>query len=231
VALHEGVEISGIFADGDTVRVPFGGAEVAARAAVITAGHGTNEVLRRLAGCMLQVPLTRDRPSEAKYFVPDPDARAQFTAEHMPVIAYLDAGIYVHPIVDGIVDAVKIGYYNPPDVPRGTTSIANIGEFVDRCMPGLRGAEVSDVRDVDQCDYDLVSDDEFVLGRLPGYPRIAVGVGWRGTGYKFAPWVGRALCQLALRTGTEYDLARFDPARFANHVDDRANALLPDEVH
>jgi glycine/D-amino acid oxidase-like deaminating enzyme len=66
---------------------------------------------------------------------------------------------------------------------------------------------------------------------MPGHPNVAVGVGWRGTGYKFAPWVGRVLCQLALKTGTEYDLTRFDPARFGDSVDDGADALLPDEVH
>ena len=41
--------------------------------------------------------------------------------------------------------------------------------------------------DVDQCDYDLVADDNFVLGAVPGYGNVFVGVGWRGTGYKFAP--------------------------------------------
>jgi hypothetical protein len=37
----------------------------------------------------------------------------------------------------------------------------------------------------------------------------------RGTGYKFAPWVGRVLAQLALQQGTVYDIGRFTPARFA----------------
>jgi sarcosine oxidase len=143
----------------------------------------------------------------------------------------LDAGIYVHPIVDGVVDAVKIGYYNPPDVPRGTTSIAGIAEFVDQCMPGLRGAQVAQVRDVDQCDYDLVSDDEFVLGPVPGYRKITVGVGWRGTGYKFAPWVGRVLARLALGEASGDDLGRFDPARFAEPVAHPVTALPPEEVH
>jgi glycine/D-amino acid oxidase-like deaminating enzyme len=41
-----------------------------------------------------------------------------------------------------------------------------------------------------------------------------MGVGWRGTGYKFAPWVGRVLAECALQGGTVYDVARFDPARF-----------------
>ena len=68
--------------------------------------------------------------------------------------------------------------------------------------------------DVDGCDYDLVADDDFVLGPVPGVPDVFVGVGWRGTGYKFAPWVGRVLHELARRGGTVYDIRRFDPARF-----------------
>jgi glycine/D-amino acid oxidase-like deaminating enzyme len=41
------------------------------------------------------------------------------------------------------------------------------------------------------------------------------GVGWRGTGYKFTPWVGTVLAQLAVQRGTVYDIGRFSPARFA----------------
>jgi glycine/D-amino acid oxidase-like deaminating enzyme len=132
----------------------------------------------------------------------------------MPVIAYLDTGIYCHPIVDGLAEAVKIGYYNPPDVPRGRTSIGGIADFVEQCMPGLRDATVTDVEDTDGCDYDLVADDDFVLGAIPGFANAFVGVGWRGTGYKFAPWVGRVLAESAVQGGTVYDIRRFDPARF-----------------
>ena len=231
VTVHEGVEVAGIADDGETVRVTTDVGDVTARALVITAGHGTNEVLRRLDGCELEIPLTRDRPSEAKYYVPRPAERSRFTADRMPVMAYLDTGIYVHPIVDGVTEAVKIGYYNPPDVPRGTTGIGSIAEFVDQCMPGLRDAQVTDVRDVDQCDYDLVGDDEFVLGLVPGHRAVAVGVGWRGTGYKFAPWVGRVLHQLALQQGTVYDVAQFDPARFIDSVTGPVDVLRGDEVH
>jgi sarcosine oxidase len=231
VLVREGVEIAGILDGGDSVRVATDLFDVAARTVTITAGHGTNEVLRRLDGCKLQIPLTRDRPSEAKYIVPEPSDRDRFSADRMPVIAYLDAGIYVHPAVHGITDAVKIGYYNPPDVPRGTTGIGSIAEFIDQCMPGLRGAPVSDVLDVDQCDYDLVSDDEFVLGRVPGYRNVSVGVGWRGTGYKFAPWVGRVLHQVASQQGTVYDIAQFDPVRFTDRAANRSDVLHRDEVH
>jgi sarcosine oxidase len=208
----EGVETTAIARDGTSIRVSTDAGEFVARSLVITAGHGTNGILSLLPGCDLQVPLTRDRPREAKYFTPP--ARDRFTADAMPVIAYLDAGIYCHPIVEGLVDAVKIGYYNPPDVPRDSTSIDSIASFVEQCMPGLRDAAVQDVEDVDQCDYDLVADDDFVLGAIPGFENAFVGVGWRGTGYKFAPWVGRVLAESAVQGGTVYDIARFDPSRF-----------------
>ena len=208
----EGVETTAIERDGDALRVHTDAGEFVTRSLVVTAGHGTNELLARLPGCGLRVPLTKDRPSEAKYLVPP--ERGPFTAGAMPVIAYLDAGIYCHPIVDGLVDAVKIGYYNPPDMPRGTTSIDSVASFIEQCMPGLADATVRDVEDVDQCDYDLVADDDFVLGAIPGVANAFVGVGWRGTGYKFAPWVGRVLADLALRDRTAYDIDRFDPARF-----------------
>jgi glycine/D-amino acid oxidase-like deaminating enzyme len=99
-------------------------------------------------------------------------------------------------------------------MPRSATPIDSIPAFVDACLPELRDAPMRNVDDVDQCDYDLVADDEFVLGSIPGVPRAYVGVGWRGTGYKFAPWVGRVLADLALEGRTGDDLARFDPARF-----------------
>lgn len=223
VAVHEKVETSAITSEGDVIRVRTDAGDFLARAVVVTAGHGTNELLRKLEGCDLQVPITRDRPSEAKYYVPPAPARAQFTSDAMPVIAYLDTGVYLHPIVEGVVDAVKIGYYNPPDLPRERTGVRDVADFVAQCMPGLADAECSDVLDVDQCDYDLVADDDFVLGAVPGVEHVYVGVGWRGTGYKFAPWVGRVLYELSLQDGTVYDVARFDPARFTDRPAEEAS--------
>jgi glycine/D-amino acid oxidase-like deaminating enzyme len=214
VRVLEGVNTSAIVPEGTGLRVVTDAGQLVTRSLVVTAGHGTNDVLSTLPGCRLRVPITKDRPREAKYFTPPAEVRDRFVAGAMPAIAYLDAGIYCHPIIEGLVDAVKIGYYNPPDLPRSTTTIDSIASFVEQCMPGLRTATVRDVEDVDQCDYDLVADDDFVLGAVPGFANVFVGVGWRGTGYKFAPWVGRVLAELAVQDGTVYDIARFDPARF-----------------
>jgi glycine/D-amino acid oxidase-like deaminating enzyme len=214
VALHEGVKTVAVGRDG-ALKAQTDSGEFIARSIVITAGHGTNEVLATVDGARLRVPITKDRPSEAKYFVPPENERHLYTSDAMPVLAYLDTGVYVHPIVPGVVDAVKVGYYNPPDIPRDRTGVRDITDFVEQVMPGLKQASASDVLDVDQCDYDLVADDDFVLGAVPDVPNVYVGVGWRGTGYKFAPWVGRVLFQLALQGGTVYDVSRFNPARFA----------------
>ena len=85
---------------------------------VFTAGLGVNDLLARTVGCNLQLPIRPDRPSESKYFVPPLEKREQFMPERLPVFAYLDVGIYGHPMLQGKTPGVKIGYYNPPDVRR-----------------------------------------------------------------------------------------------------------------
>src|SRR4051812_6921148 len=80
----EGVTTTEIVPDGDAFRVITDAGEVRAASLVVAAGHGTNDVLSLLPGCTLRVPISRDRPSEAKYFVPPLGARHQFTADAMP---------------------------------------------------------------------------------------------------------------------------------------------------
>jgi glycine/D-amino acid oxidase-like deaminating enzyme len=181
---------------------------------VITSGLGTNELLARIDGCDLRLPLRPDRPSESRYLIPPPETRTMFTPDRLPVFAYLDVGIYGHPWLEGKTPGVKIGYYNPPDVRTRVTSITSVQSFVDQCMPALKDARVVNVQGADQCSYDLVADDNFILGAIPGLPGGAVGTGWRGTGYKFAPLIGRTLMELVFENSTVADISRFAPERF-----------------
>jgi len=137
-----------------------------------------------------------------------------FTSSRLPVFAYLDVGIYGHPMLEGRTPGVKIGYYNPPDVRTQVTSITSVHTFVAECMPELTDARVIDVEGADQCSYDLVADDNFVLGAIPGLAGGAVGTGWRGTGYKFAPLIGRTLMELVFDSRTAEGISRFAPERF-----------------
>lgn len=219
VRIVEHVEVTAITHRGNQLDIDTNAGSYVTENLVVTAGWGTNEVLRRLAGCETQFPLRPDRPSQCKYFIPPMAKREQFIPEVLPVFAYLDVGIYGHPMYVGRTPGVKIGFYNPPGVQTSHTRIQDVHSFVEECLPALRDAESIDVTEVDQCFYDLVADDNFILGSLPAFPHVFVGVGWRGTGYKYAPWVGRTLAQLALQEGTVYDIRRFSPQRFATSVE------------
>jgi glycine/D-amino acid oxidase-like deaminating enzyme len=191
---------------------------IEADAIVIAAGLGTNDLLGLLPDCRVRFPLQPDRPSQSKYFIPAEPDRVRFTDDVLPVFAYLDVGIYGHPILPGRTPGVKIGFYHPPDARMVASSIGSVEDFVAQCMPELQGAEVVDVAaesGVDTCFYDLVADDQFVLGPVPGAAGVYTGVGWRGTGYKFAPWAGLMLAQLATGQDPSSDISRFRPDRFA----------------
>ena len=214
VTIVEGVSVNRVTEAGDRALVQTSQGEWSSGSLILTVGLGTNDLLGRVDGCEVRFPLRADRPTQSMYLIPPPDKRAQFTAPTLPVFAYLDIGIYGHPLVPNITPGVKIGYFNPGDVRQAETFIHDIRSFIDECMPSLRDATAVDVKDTDQCSYDLVADDNFILGALPGFSRIQVGVGWRGTGYKFSPAIGRTLMQLALEGRTDYGIERFSPARF-----------------
>ncbi|HSW96831.1 MAG TPA: FAD-dependent oxidoreductase [Candidatus Saccharimonadales bacterium] len=188
---------------------------------VITAGIWENDILRNIKNCTTILPISKDRPQECKYIYPQEKDRSLFMPDTFPVFAYLDVGIYGHPIFDKR-GAIKIGYYNPPDVTRKeNTKIQNINDFIRECLPLLKNAREEEVMDADQCSYDLVSDDNFILGKLQNFQHIFIGTGWRGTGYKFAPLIGKILMQLSLQGNTIYDINRFTPNRFSNNYESK----------
>ncbi len=215
VRIVEHVNVTRISASTGSVHVYTDADNYQAEQLVITAGWGTNDILRSIDDCTLQCPLTPDRPSQSKYFIPPAEQRQHFTSDVLPVFAYLDVGIYGHPIYEGHTPGVKIGFYNPPDVKTLNTRISSVENFVAVCMPSLRDADAIDVVEVDQCYYDLVNDDNFIMGHIPDYDNITIGIGWRGTGYKYAPWIGQTLMQVALQGTSVYDISRFIPSRFA----------------
>jgi glycine/D-amino acid oxidase-like deaminating enzyme len=214
VAIEENTEIRRIQRRRGLIAIDTSAGERVAERLVLTAGLGTNQLLATIDECDLRLPLRPDRPSESKYLIPPPAKRGMFTPSRLPVFAYLDVGIYGHPMLEGKTPGVKIGYYNPPDVRTQVTSITSVRSFVAECLPELQDAQVVDIEGADQCSYDLVADDNFILGAIPGLPGGALGTGWRGTGYKFAPLIGRTLMELVFENRTVADISRFAPGRF-----------------
>jgi glycine/D-amino acid oxidase-like deaminating enzyme len=217
VNILENTTTDGIDEQDADVRVSTDKGTLTTKKLVVTpGGKWANELLELVKGNDLRLPITLTRPQESRYYYPSRDKLAQFLPENFPVFAYLDVGIYGHPIYDKKRGAVKVAYYDPTDFESDTHGkITCVAEFVEECLPALRGVRSEDVTDADQCFYDLVSDDNFILGGLPGYRHILVGTGWRGAGYKFSPLVGKVLSQLALQNDTVYDINQFSPGRFA----------------
>jgi len=214
ITINENIEITKIKEKNNNTVITTNGGNYETKNLVITAGRWVNDVLALIEKNELSFPITWDRPQECKYFYPDKNKFNFFIPENLPVFAYLDVGIYGHPVFDKKKGAMKIGFYNPPDFDRKKSAVKSIEDFINTCMPMLKNVRSETVTDADQCSYDLVADDNFIIGKLPNYKNIIVGAGWRGTGYKFAPLIGKILSQLALQNGTVYDIKQFSPARF-----------------
>ena len=85
---------------------------------------------------------------------------------------------------------------------------APVDAFVAAYMPGLGARTRSTV-----CLYPMSWDEHFILDRLPGDPRIVIGAGLSGHGFKFAPVIGEALAGLALERAPKIDVGYFALAR------------------
>lgn len=216
VELVAEVNTTGMFELEDRVVVETDRGSYRAGRVVVAAGAGTNELLEKIEGNKLQLPITYVKPDDRRYYYPGASQLEQYMPGRFPVFAYLDGGFYGHPVYDRERGAVKISYWRPPDfVPAAGAQLDSIDDFVRECLPGLEGARYETVEDADHCAYDYVKDDEFIIGALPDSPRVIVGTGWRGTGYKFGPLVGRMLSQLGLQGRTVYDISNFNPERFS----------------
>ena len=67
----------------------------------------------------------------------------------------------------------------------------------------------------ERCLYTLTPTEDFRLGRLRDEPRITVGAGLSGHGFKFAPLLGRLLSELCLDGTTSVAAFEAERARFA----------------
>lgn len=181
---------------------------------VITAGVWTNDVLGLFKGAIIKpLPITAVKPPRTVYVVPMKN-RALFTADRMPVFAYLDVGIFGHPIIGVDTPGVKIGYFEPPGFTSGTKKIRNVKDFLTLCLPALSGAVIKEPKQQELGSFEMTPDGNIVIGAVPRLKNIFVAGGFCGTGYKFAPVIGKALAQLSCQGGTMYDLRKFDPERF-----------------
>ena len=86
-------------------------------------------------------------------------------------------------------------------------AIERTREFLDAQLT----VRVAETLHAETCLYTNTPDEHFILGALPGYPRLVLGSACSGHGFKFGPLVGRLLAGLVTeaRTGVpEFEEAR-----------------------
>lgn len=135
-----------------------------------------------------------------------------FTPERFPVFVIRDEeeGGYGFPIYD--VPGFKFGrsgefeaVVDPDRMDREPTAAEEElhRRFAEKFFPEAAGATLS----MRSCIQSFSRDEQFVIGRVPGYDSVTVGGGFNGHGFKFASVMGEILADLAIDGETDYDIS------------------------
>ncbi|NWI52753.1 SOX oxidase, partial [Calyptomena viridis] len=97
-------------------------------------------------------------------------------------------------------------------VPSGAShpDIAVLSSFISSYLPKLEAQPAV----METCLYTNTPDKDFILDRHPKFSNIVIGAGFSGHGFKFAPVVGKLLCELSLGEEPSHNLAPFTITRF-----------------
>jgi sarcosine oxidase len=193
------------------VETPVGRFE--AGALIVTAGAWSTRTLADL-----DLPIHVLRKTLWWQEVDDP---RQFEPERFPVfITDSPAGeIYGFPVygVPGLKIANHAGgqVVDPETVDRTTRPGENRDclALAARVLPGVRSRVVKSA----VCLYGMTPDTDFIVDRHPEFPQVAIGAGFSGHGFKFAPAIGELLAELVVDPRAEtiprLRLSRFELAR------------------
>ena len=201
--------------DGDHIWVETPSGRVEAAAAIVTAGAWAGRMLQDLG-----LPFHLRRKTLWWQRLQHP---RQFTPDKMPVfIADSDiGGIYGFPCVDGV--SLKVANHQDGDVVDLDTvdrtthegENADVVALATHLFPDVTPEVVKSA----VCLYMMTPDTDFILDRHPALPNVAIGAGFSGHGFKFAPAVGEVLAHLvtdpAYQAQGRFQLSRFETAGVA----------------
>lgn len=179
---------------------------------VVCAGPWT---ARLLAG-HVSLPFTVTRQVYCHF---EPSASlTEFSAERFPV--WIDFGTYFYGFPhDGQQSGVKVALHQP-GLPTEPGRVDREVHESDReplrqvCAEHLQGLSPRVVFEK-VCLYTMTPDEDFVVDRLPGEPRVTVVGGLSGHGFKFTVLLGRLAAWMATDHPIPWELSRFALARFA----------------
>jgi glycine/D-amino acid oxidase-like deaminating enzyme len=209
--VRPGVAVDRLEPHASGVRIHAGETVIEAERVVVCAGRWTNRVLTGVHAFPL-----RFTQEQVQWFA-TPRMR-EFAPERFPIWiglgepSFYGFPVYGLPAVKVAQDLAGPAVALPGDEPATVdpARIAPVRAFVERHLPAATGP----VAAARACFYDLTPDRGFVIDRLPGAPRIAVGLG-AAHAAKFGSLIGRILAELTLDGGTVHDVAPFRADRWA----------------
>lgn len=177
--------------------------EIEFRKLIVTVGPWTNSLR---AEHMVPVRPTRQ---QLIYFYPR-DGIEHFHPEKFPVF-FTD---YHYGLPSAGIAAVKVSpkelaeTVDPDKANRSVDDVQIIGcrEACRKFVPGIADGEIAKTR---VCMYDMTENSDFVLDTHPENRDIVYGYGFSGHGFKFAPFIGQLLAELALGEIPSFNLERF----------------------
>jgi sarcosine oxidase len=204
-ALRSGARVDALWDRRGAIEVVVDGESVRCGSAVVCADAWTNDVLTTLD---VSLPLWCTQEQVVYLDAPRPDA---FEPDRFPIWIWMDepsfygfprfgeAGVKVAQDVGGRVVTPQTRSFDSD-----TAALARVEVFVERYLPGAAGPP----RAVKSCLYTLTPDRDFVVDRVPGHPRVVVGLG-AAHGFKFAAVLGRIISELVSHGSSTSDIGAF----------------------
>jgi len=197
-----------------------GGVRVVTPTAVFEAGQAVVAAGAWNAKLLPGLPL-RPRRTPLYWFAPRADATASFDLAHFPSFIYELAdgrGVWGHGSSDGFHIKIGLGDHGSDDTdpdeldryihPR--TDVDQLAAAVATAFPQVDPVPVKAI----PCMVTDSPDEQFLVGRPGGDPRLVVAGGDSGHGFKHAAGVGELLAQIAVGEPTYADVGFMDPTRF-----------------
>jgi glycine/D-amino acid oxidase-like deaminating enzyme len=130
--------------------------------------------------------------------------------QRLPVFSHMESGFYAIPTArDG---RIKVANHHPGPVGHPDGDDRKVTADFEKAARAFLGAHIPELAEAEVvrryvCFYSGTADRDFILDRTD--EGLIVGAGFSGHGFKFSPFVGRLLAQLALGLKTEVDIKRF----------------------